>query len=151
MAIGACSKASLLNEFRDNNTQAITAASMRLMVNCVYDNFLDKENIIDDLNSYFSDKVLSAKQGAILNDKIEQMSLEIANLDSEKVDINNVYTKAVSDTRYYTQSYIDTEIYTKQDVYDKTQIDNAIFTIQQQIEQLNNRIDNIVQKNNLIE
>jgi hypothetical protein len=151
MATGACSKQNLMNIFRDNNTQAITAASMRIMVDCVYDNFLDIQNIIDNLNSYYADKALSAQKGAILNDKIEFVKIDIADIQDTKAEKEFVYTKAESDSLYYNRDYIDTNIYTIQEVYTKTDVDNLIYTLQSILEQIDERIDNIVAKNNLIE
>jgi hypothetical protein len=151
MATGACEKSNLLNVFRDNNTQAITAASMRLMVDCVYENFIEVNKIIDNLQTYDSTLVLSANQGAILNDLIEVNEQLIQDLDANKVNTGDVYTKAESDNLYYNKSEIDANVYTKAEVYNKIEIDQMLDAIQNSINDLNARIDNIVIKNNLVE
>jgi hypothetical protein len=151
MAIGACNQQALLAVFADNSAQNITAADMRLLINCVYDNFLDVVNIIDNVDTYIVDKALSANQGAILNDKIETNSQNIQDLETEKADAIDVYTKIESDTNYYNRTYTDANFYKKPELYTRQEIDNALFTIQQSLESLSARIDNIVSKNNLIE
>jgi len=151
MATGACEKQNLLAVFADNDVQAITAADLRLLVNCIYDNFLDISFIIDNLETYEPKLALSANQGAILNDLIETNLQSINDLQSTKVDETNVYTKVESDSRYYTQTYIDSYIYTKQDVYNKQEISDKLNTLQDSINALNSRIDCIVQQNNLID
>ena len=151
MATGACTLQNLLGVFADNNAQQISAADMRLLINCIYGNFLDIMYIIDDLETYQSKQALSARAGAELNDKVEQNTQMILDLETSKVDESEVYTKAESDTRFYTQQYIDAEIYTKSETYNKTEIDNLILSIQTGFDQINARIDNIVQKNGLIE
>jgi len=151
MATGACTKQNILATFADNNAQMITAADMRLLVNCVYDNFLDISNIIDNLDTYIVDKSLSANQGAILNDKIENNQQYIQDLNANKANLSEVYSRVDSDSRYYTRGYIDSGIYLKTETYNRQEIDNALFTIQQSFESLVDRIDNIVSKNNLIE
>ena len=151
MAAPGCDRQNLLNEFQDNETQQIQAASMRLLINCVYDSFVDYQYVIDNLQTYESKMALSARQGAVLNDKIEQQSQDIINLDSEKADLNLVYTKAESDTRYYSQNYINANYYTVNQVYDKTEVDNLVLTLETLISDIHARIDNLVIKNNLQE
>jgi hypothetical protein len=151
MPTAGCSKANLLNEFRDNNVQAITAESMRLFVNCVYDNFTPIESIVDNLSSYVSNQPLSANQGARLNDRVGVTENDINDLQSDKANKTDVYNKIESDNRYYTQTYVDDNLYTVNELYTRAEIDNAISTIQQAIMQLNDRIDNIVNLNDLIE
>jgi hypothetical protein len=124
---------------------------MRIMVDCVYDNFVDIVNIVDNLNSYYPNKVLSAKQGAILNDRISIIEDGIVELDNKKANSTDVYTKVESDTRYYTQDYINMNYYTNQEMYNKAEVDDLIATLQNLFIQLDERIDNIVAKNNLEE
>lgn len=151
MATGSCTLENLLGVFADNNAQQISAADMRLLINCIYGNFLDLMYVIDNLETYQSKQALSARAGAELNDKVEQNTQMIVELETSKVDESEVYTKAESDTKYYSQNYIDAEIYTKNETYNKSEIDNLIISIQTNFDQINARIDNIVYKNNLIE
>jgi len=151
MAIGACAKDNLLTVFADNTTQNISPADMRLLITCIYDNFLEVLNVIDDLDTYETQKALSANAGALLNDKLENNTNDITDLQNNKADVNLVYTKAESDTRYFTQDQINSGFYNKTEVYNKQEIDNMIFSLQQSIIDLNDRIDNIVAKNNLQE
>jgi len=151
MATGACEKQNLLAVFADNDVQSITAADMRLLVNCVYDNFLEIIDVIDNLETYEPKLSLSANQGAILNDKIENNTLFIYNLENDKANKVDVYTKVEADNLFYTQTYIDNNYYNAQELYNKTEINDKLNSIQNSINDLNDRIDNIVTKNNLIE
>jgi len=148
---GACEKNNLLTVFADNTTQNITPADMRLLVTCVYDNFVKVEEIVDNLDTYDPIKGLSANMGAELEDKLDDHESRITDIENEKADKNYVYTKSESDNRYYTQTQIDSGFYLKNEVYTKQEVDNAIFALQQSIQALSNRIDEIVSKNNLIE
>jgi hypothetical protein len=151
MATYGCDRQTLLQIFADNNTNNISAADMRTFVNCVYDNFLELTKVIDNLDTYSSNSALSANQGAILNDKIEQNQQDIVNLDSNKIDKTEVYDKSESDSRYYTQNYIDSNFYDTSNTYSKAEIDQVLQNIQQAIIDLSNRVDCIVTKNNLID
>jgi hypothetical protein len=151
MATPGCDRANLLYEFRDNDTQNITAASMRLFVNCVYDNFQDKTDIIDNVQTYETQNTLSANQGAILNDKINSLDNLITDLDQTKADITDVYTKVEINNNFYTKNYIDNSFYTTSETYNKSEVDSLFASVEQSLIALNNRITNIVQKNNLIE
>ena len=151
MASGSCTKQNMLAVFADNSAQLISAADMRLLVNCVYDNFLDLAFVIDNLETYEPKQALSANQGAILNDSIEQGSILIQNLEADKADKNDVYLKSESDARYYSRDYIDSTFYDKTQVYTRDDVNDMVSQLQQNILALNDRIDNIVQKNNLIE
>ena len=151
MATGGCELSNLLAVFADNTTQNISPADMRLFVNCVYGAFLEIAEVVDNTDTYDPTKALSANQGALLADKVDINSSDINDLENEKIDTNLVYTKAESDTRYYTQDQIDFSFYNKNEVYTKQESDNALFALQQSIEALSLRIDNIVQKNNLEE
>jgi hypothetical protein len=151
MATGACERQQLLAIFADNNAQMISAADLRIFVNCVYDNFLEVTKVIDNVETYNPTDALSANQGALLNDKIEIHAQEIIELNSNKADKSEVYSKVESDNRYYTQDQIDFAFYKKNETYNQQEIDNLIYTLQQSIQALNDRIDNIVQKNNLVE
>lgn len=53
------------------------------------ENFLLVQNIVDNLNSTEQNKVLSANQGKILNEKITSNSNNISNLSNQQVDIND--------------------------------------------------------------
>jgi len=151
MATYGCDRQYLLSIFADNNTNNISAADMRIYVNCVYDNFLEIVNIIDNLDTYEGKKALSANQGAILNDKIENNTQNILDLNSNKIDKTDVYDKSESDSRYYTQSYINSNYYTISDTYNKAELDQALLNIQQAIVDLSNKLDCIIQRNNLID
>jgi hypothetical protein len=151
MATGACDKQQLLAIFADNNAQMITAADMRILVNCVYDNFLDVVEIIDNTDTYDSNKGLSANQGALLEDRIETQEQQIQDLDADKANKSETFTKTESDNRYYTQTQIDASVYKKTETYNRQEIDNSLHTLAQSIQALSDRIDNLVQKNNLIE
>ncbi len=151
MATGGCEKQNVLSLFPDNQAQEITPADLRQLVNCLYDNFLDIMYIIDNPDTYESKLALSANQGAILNDKIETNTQSILTLDSTKVDENMVYTKNESDSKYYNRTQIDNNIYTKNETYDRNYIDNQLYILQQSITTINQRIDDIVRLNNLIE
>jgi len=146
-----CDRSALLEEFKDNNTQEITAASMRLFVNCVYDNFIDLSKVIDNVITYDPKMTLSANQGAILNDKIEGLTVAVQDLDTNKAEKNDVYTKVESDDLFYTKTVIDSNYYLKTETYSALEVDQMFQSLQQSINALNDRIDNIVQKNNLIE
>ena len=151
MPSAGCSRDYLLNIFRDNATQAITAESMRIYVNCVYDNFVLIEKIVDDLNIYDPLSPLSANQGALLNDRVEVLEDTVIDLNDDKADVTSVYTKTESDSRYYERTIIDNNFYNKTESYSKDEIDAALISIQNLIQQLDDRIDNIVYKNNLVE
>jgi hypothetical protein len=112
---------------------------------------MEMNYIVDNLDTYMSNRVLSAKQGALLNDKIEVNQQDIADLKADKIDANLVYSKAEADGRYYTQSYIDGSIYTKTDVYTKQEVDNMMYSLESAIQQLAYRLDKIVELNNLID
>ena len=58
MATGSCKKGNLLTIFSDNTTQNITAADMRILINCIYDNFLDIVNVVDNLDTYIPYQIL---------------------------------------------------------------------------------------------
>jgi hypothetical protein len=146
-----CSKENLLNEFRDNNVQAITAESMRLFVSCVYDGFLGLDAVIDNVDTYTPNQALSANQGALLNDAIEENDVLIRDLDDTKAEKIDVYTKSEIDDTVYKKDYIDSTVYKKDEVYNKQEIEVLATTFQDAIVQINERIDNIVNLNNLIE
>jgi hypothetical protein len=146
-----CDRISLLEEFKDQNTQQITAASMRLFVNCVYDNFVDLSKVIDNCITYDPYLALSANQGAVLNDKLNTLSTRVQDNTDLKADKNDVYNKLEIDDLFYTKGVIDYNYYKKTEVYNKQEIDDLINTLQDSINQLNSRIDNIVQKNDLVE
>jgi hypothetical protein len=146
-----CSKENMLNEFRDNDVQAITAESMRLLVNCVYDNFLTLDAVIDNIETYTPNQALSANQGALLNDSIEENNVLIQELDFNKAEKIDVYTKSEIDNDIYKKDYIDSTVYKKDEVYNKHEIETLAQTFQDAISQINDRIDNIVNLNNLIE
>jgi len=151
MATGSCEQSNLLTVFADNTTQNISPADMRLLVNCIYGAFLEISEVIDNLDTYDPLKALSAKAGAELADKVESNELRITNLENTKIDADDVYNKSESDNRYYTQTQIDSGFYTKQETYTRQEMDNALFILQQGIQDLSARIDNIVSKNNLQE
>lgn len=71
------SRSILLDTFRDNNAQLITAADMRELINSVYDEKIAVEDIVDNLASDDGTKVLSAYQGKILNSMITLMQVSI--------------------------------------------------------------------------
>jgi hypothetical protein len=146
-----CDKNTLLYEFRDNNTQAITAASMRLLVNCLYDNFLTLDTIVDNLVTQDPYKSLSANQGVVLNEKFEYNSAKIQDLDVNKANITDVYDKNYIDRNYYNTQQIDANFYTKNEVYTKQEVDDILLSFEQRLIALDDRITNIVQKNNLVE
>jgi len=151
MPIGSCSKSNLLTVFADNVTNDISAADMRLLINCVYDNFLDVQNVIDDLDTYNRKQALSANSGAVLNDKIENNIIEIVNIQANKANKSETYSRSDSDSRYYTQSFIDSNYYKTNESYNKTQIDQALQSVQLSLDAISARIDGIVQANNLID
>lgn len=68
---------------------------------------INKSDIVDNVTTNDSTKVLSAKQGKFLYDTIE-------------VNKNDVYTKTESDNKYYTKTDSDNRYYTK------TQIDASV-------------------------
>ena len=151
MANPGCDKATLLTVFADNTTQNISPADMRQLINCVYDNFLDIANIIDNTDTYVADQALSANQGALLSDKLEDNEIRISDLEANKADLTSVYTKIQTNDLFYQKSFIDANFYTKNETYDITEIDNRLSALYQMIQDLDARIDNIVSKNNLIE
>ena len=151
MATPGCDRSNLLYEFRDNDTQNITAASMRLFVNCVYDNFVENINIIDNLITYDAYKPLSANQGALLNDSINTINTKLNELDANKANLSDVYTKIEIDNAFYNKTYIDNNFYKNNELYSRPEIDSLLASIEQSLIALDNRITNIVQKNNLIE
>jgi hypothetical protein len=141
MATPPCDKNGLLTVFADNTTQNITPADLRLFVTCIYDNFLDISNIIDNNDTYAPDMALSANMGAQLEDKVNDNNDNISTLERDKADANIVYTKAESDSRYYTQTQIDSNVALKSEIYTKQEIDNAMAAIEQSILVLSARID----------
>jgi hypothetical protein len=146
-----CDRDTLLYEFRDNNTQAINASSMRLFVNCVYDNFLDLTKIVDNSTTYDPLSALSANQGAILSDKLNSLENSIINLQNLKADKSDVYSKIETDSFFYSKTECDENFYYKNEVYNKQDIDSILSSIEQRLIALDNRITNIVNKNNLEE
>jgi len=146
-----CTREYLLKEFADNDTQNITAASMRLFVNCVYDNVIDRSLIVDNLVTSNPYVPLSANMGVVLDKKIESNSSQIQDLDSKKIDETDVYNKTYIELNFYDKSYIDYNFYKKSDQYSKQEIDALFNYINQELKSIQNRIDNIVIKNNLEE
>jgi hypothetical protein len=61
------SKDYLLDLFSPNNTQEITASDLQEYVNILYDEFVHKNYVVDNLNSVSPENPLSANQGKILN------------------------------------------------------------------------------------
>ena len=140
MAIGACEKNNILALFPDNTTQEIQPADLRQLVNCVYDNFLDLSDIVDNVQTSTINQALSANMGVYLSNKIDQNSQSIYDLDQNKVEKGDVYTKQESDNLYYQQSYIDVNYYDKGEVYNKLEIDQALQSIQQALLDLDARV-----------
>jgi hypothetical protein len=149
MATPGCELNDLLAIFADNTTQNISPADMRQFVTCVYSYFLEISEVIDNLETYDAYKALSANQGALLSDKVEIQAQDIVDLKADKANADEVYTKGESDQRYYTQDQIDASIYTKNEVYTKQEVDNAMFAIQQEIQNINARLDCIVSHLNI--
>lgn len=83
----ADSQSILLDTFRDNNAQLITAADLREFVNAAYAELIKVEKIIDNLNSDDKAAVLSAYQGKILNSTITLLQVTI-DANTAKADAN---------------------------------------------------------------
>ena len=62
----ATSQDILLDTFRDNSAQLITAADMRELINAVYGEKVNVEDVIDNLLSTSLTQPLSAEQGRVL-------------------------------------------------------------------------------------
>ena len=67
----------LLDTFRDNNAQLITAADMRELINAIYDEKVSIEDVIDNLLSIEADLPLSANQGRILKVLIDSLQISL--------------------------------------------------------------------------
>lgn len=140
MATGGCEKDYLLTLFADNTTQNISPADMRQLIECIYMNFLDIVDIMDNLETYDPQKALSANMGAVLGDKIDTNYNQIQILDSTKADQSSVYTKNEIDTNFYNKTYIDANYYTKNQTYTQTEIDDALAQIQYSLQDLDARV-----------
>ena len=68
----------LLDTFRDNNAQLITANDMREFINAIYDEKVAVNDIVDNLASDDTNKVLSAYQGKVLNADLTLTKVSVA-------------------------------------------------------------------------
>ena len=71
----ANSKDYILSLFPDNVNNEITAADLRIFVNSVFDEKIDKTDIQDNLTSTDRGQPLSANQGRVLDEKISNIEL----------------------------------------------------------------------------
>lgn len=90
------SRLSLLDTFRDNNSQAITAADMRTLINSIYDEKISIEVIIDNLLSIDATKILSANQGRILKELIDSLSDTLSPQVTQNADDISTISSLVS-------------------------------------------------------
>ena len=67
----------LLDTFRDNNAQLISAADMRELINALYAENVSIEAVIDNLLSIEATEVLSANQGRILKVLIDALQITL--------------------------------------------------------------------------
>lgn len=67
----------LLDTFRDNNAQLITAADMRELINALYDEKVSIEDVIDNLLSIETGMPLSANQGRVLKVLIDALQIAL--------------------------------------------------------------------------
>ena len=88
------SKDILLDTFKDNKAQEITAADMREFVNAIYHEMALVDDIVDNTQSTDVDKAFSAKQGHLLAQAIINQQAEIAHLHQRLDDIYRFFTGA---------------------------------------------------------
>jgi hypothetical protein len=146
-----CQRELLLAEFADNDSQAITAASMRMFVNCIYDNAIDRSLIQDNLVTADPYVPLSANQGVVIRNNLIQIQNTLNDLDLQKADRDTVYTKEEINNGFFNKNEIQDNYYSKVEVYSKQEIDSLLNHLEQMIIDVNKRIDNIVDKNDLVE
>ena len=146
-----CQRELLLAEFADNDSQAITAASMRMFVNCIYDNAIDRSLIQDNLVTADPYVPLSANQGVVIRNNLIQIQNTLDDLNTLKADKDTVYTKEEINNGFYNKNEIQDNYYSKVEVYTKQEIDSLLSHLEQMIIDVNKRIDNIVDKNDLVE
>lgn len=94
----------LLQQFADNQVQGITAADMRSFVNAVYNELFNKLDVRDDLGTEDPDKALSARQGVILLQKIEDLQNEIEHLNRRVQALEGI--SGISSTFNTTEEFI---------------------------------------------
>ena len=91
------SKDILLETFRDNNANLITANDLREFVNAVYNEMVLVENIVDNFNSSSSTSVLSANRGQILDQRLNsiepQVTVNTSDIQNLIVDVAAIQTK----------------------------------------------------------
>lgn len=96
------SRTVLLDTFRDNNAQLITAADMREYINAVYDEKVSTEIVIDNLMSIVSSEVLSANQGRILKVLIDSLQITVDSntsaINTNSLDIESNLVKIDANT-----------------------------------------------------
>ena len=92
----ADSRLILLDTFRDNNAQLITAADMRELINAVYGEKVSLEDVIDNLLSISTTQTLSSNQGRVLKlttdtlqTTLNAQAVEITNVKSDVIDIQS--------------------------------------------------------------
>ena len=71
------SRSILLDTFRPNNAQLITAVDMQELINSIYDEKVGIDQVIDNLSSDDSTAVLSAYQGKVLNSMITLLNVSV--------------------------------------------------------------------------
>ncbi len=107
------SKQLLLAEFRDNQSQSISASSLRMFVNAMYSEMLLLEAVLDRADIFDTDKAATINQVSIIKDQIAQMQFAIDNYYQK----DEVYTKSE------VQAILNADYYKKSEVYSKAQID----------------------------
>lgn len=86
----ANSKDYILSLFPDNVNNEITAADLRIFVNSVFDEKIDKTDIQDNLTSTDREQPLSANQGRILDEKISNIEL-ISNNKEDSLGVGSFH------------------------------------------------------------
>jgi hypothetical protein len=146
------SKEILLQLFRDNNSQFITASSMRKFVEAVYNEMLLLENVIDSSDVFETNKVATINQTSQIKSLLDDALQRLQTLEDKAS--KETYTKQEVDAYFYKKDYIDDEIYTKAQVFNRNEIVGMVYTKDQvdaKLDEINRRIDNIIRKNNLSE
>ncbi len=90
----------LLNKFRDNSSQMIDAADLRIFVNAVYDEMLLLEKVLDRADIFETDKVATINQVSIIKDTLNQLIAEVNTANSKYYTKDHVYTKTQIDIMF---------------------------------------------------
>ena len=113
----ANSKDYILGLFPDNVNNEITASDLRIFVNAIFDEKVDITSIQDNLVSTDRDKPLSANQGRVLDEKIQDVLLKI-NQKEDSLGVGS-YHQVLATGANGNKEWIDLPNYEQVYVYDK--------------------------------